>query len=80
MNQMTDYAKTSDNFLANRFFKQKIFTRIEKGDSLRVAAIYLDCFEHFAISQKFINELLQTYVDAGLMDFSKDKKEVIRIE
>lgn len=80
MSNLTDYAKSSDNFLAHRYFKRRIFNPLPKGESLRISWIYLDCFEHFAISRKFIDEMVQAYVDAGLVELSQDKKEVIKLD
>ena len=79
---MTDYAKSSDNWLANRYFKQKIFkVNMEDGIVLNTSAIQLDIFEHFAISKRFVVELLADYVRAGLLEYvDSTKTEVKRLE
>lgn len=75
---LTAYAQTSDNFLAHRLFRQKIFTTLSKEEYVTVSGIYLDLFTHFAISEAFVAKMIDNYVKAGLMEYNDEKKQTVR--
>ena len=78
---LTEYAKTSDNYLAHRYFIKHIYMAVLSDDSLsiNVKEVYLDLFEHFAISEKFVKSMIENYVDAGRLQYDDEKKTMIAI-
>ena len=78
---MTEYAKTSDNYLAHRLFRKNIYGTVlkDKDNVVNVSEIYILLFEHFAISKKFVADMVQNYIEAGFLEYDDEDKSKIGI-
>lgn len=77
----TNYAKSSDNYLAHRHFRKNIYAGILKDidNAVNIYEIYIDLFDHFAISKKFVGEMLEDYVKAGRLTYEDEKNTIVSI-
>lgn len=78
---MTEYAKSSDNYLAHRHFRKNIYAGIlrDENNAVNTLEIYIDLFDHFAISIKFVFEMIDNYVKAGRLQYENEEKTIVAI-
>ncbi len=78
---MTEYAKTSDNYLAHRLFRKNIYSVVLKdtNNAVNVSEIYILLFEHFAISKKFVGDMIKNYIEAEFLEYDDEDKTKVAI-